>query len=139
MLHKWGLVPFSSPHQLRDAEVGDLDPALLVEQHVLRLDVAMDHAVVVGVLQGVADLRHDGQGFFGRELARIQQPAEVQAVDELHEEVIQRPSPPAPLPEGEGRLTLPSPSAALRGGEKIALTPGPSPGRRGERCVWPKS
>ena len=55
-------------HQLRDAEVGDLDPALLVQQHVLRLDVTVDHALVVGVLQGLADLRHDGQGLFRRNL-----------------------------------------------------------------------
>ena len=55
-------------HQLRQAEVGDLHPALLVEQDVFGLDVAVDHAVVVGVLQGLADLRHDGQGLFGASL-----------------------------------------------------------------------
>ena len=97
-------------HQLRDAEVGDLHPALLVEQDVFRLDVAVDHAVVVGVLQGVANLRHDGQGFLGCELARVQQPPQVHAVDELHEEVVERsaPSPPTPLPPGEGRSSAPN-------------------------------
>ncbi len=49
----------------------------------------MDHAVIVGVLQGLADLRHDGQGLFGRELAGVQQPPQVHAVDELHEEVVE--------------------------------------------------
>ena len=76
-------------HQLRQAEVGDLHPALLVEQDVLRLDVAVDDAVVVGVLQGLADLRHDGQGLARRELAGVQQPPQVHAVDEFHEEVVE--------------------------------------------------
>ena len=34
---------------------------LLVEEHVLWLDVAVDDALVVGVLQRIADLRHDRQ------------------------------------------------------------------------------
>ena len=98
------------PHQLRQAEVGDLHPALLVQQDVLRLDVAVDHAVVVGVLQRLADLRHDGQGFLGRELAGVQQPAQVHAVDELHEEVVERAlSPWRPLP----RLLATCPAAAV--------------------------
>ena len=54
--------------QLGQAEVGDLHPALLVQQDVLRLDVAVDDAVVVGVLEGLADLRHDGQGLLGASL-----------------------------------------------------------------------
>ena len=97
-------LPLVSPHQFRDAEVGDFDPALLVEQDVLRLDVAVDHAVVVGVLQGLADLRDDGQGLLRRQLAGIQQPAEAQAVDELHEEVVQTALTPGPSPGGRGEI-----------------------------------
>ena len=126
-------------HQLRDAEVGDLDPALLVQQDVLRLDVAVDHAMVVGVLQGLADLRDDGQGLLGRQLAGVQQLAEVQAVDELHEEVVQTALTPGPSPErARGDLTAltPGPSPEYGRGETEALAlalPG------GEAAVWPKS
>ena len=74
----------------------------LSKQHVLRLDVAVDHAVVVGVLQGVADLRDDGQGFLRRELARVQQPPQVHPVDKLHEEVVERSVVPGPSPDGRG-------------------------------------
>ena len=55
----------SQAHQLGQAEVGDLHLPGPVEQDVLGLDVAMDDAMVVCVLEGVADLRHDGQGFPG--------------------------------------------------------------------------
>ncbi len=41
---------------LGEAEVGDVRPALAVEEDVRRLDVAVDDAVVVGVLQGVGHL-----------------------------------------------------------------------------------
>ncbi len=76
-------------HQLGDAEVGDLHLAAPVEQDVLGLDVSMDDAHVVGILQGVADLRDDGQRLRGRQLAVVQQTAEVYPVDELHEEVVE--------------------------------------------------
>ena len=102
-------------HELGQAEVGDLDPALLVHEHVLGLDVAVDHALVVGVLQGVADLRHDGQGLFGVSLPASRSCRRFSAIDELHEEVIQHPA-----------LT-PGPSPGGRGEVGIALTPGPSP------------
>ena len=52
--------------QLGQPEVGDLHPAPLVDEDVLRLDVAMDDPLVVGELQGIANLRHDGQGLLGR-------------------------------------------------------------------------
>ena len=44
-----------------DAEVGDLHPPVAVHEDVLRLDVAVDHPVVVGELERLADLRHDRQ------------------------------------------------------------------------------
>ena len=44
--------------ETRDAEVEDLRLTRLVDQDVARLEVAMDDAALVGVLHGVADLRH---------------------------------------------------------------------------------
>jgi len=48
------------------AEIRDLHPALLVQQHVLGLDVAVDDAFVVRKLERLADLRNDLEGFAGR-------------------------------------------------------------------------
>ena len=42
--------------KLGDAEIGDFDPATLIAQDVFRLDVAMNDAFIVSILQGVADL-----------------------------------------------------------------------------------
>ena len=44
--------------ELGQAEVGDLHLALRVDQDVLRLHVAVHHALAVGVLQGAADRWH---------------------------------------------------------------------------------
>ena len=71
-----------------DAKIGDLDPAGLIEQQVLRLDIAMDNAPVMGELQGVAQRRHDGQGFFRGKLTGLQQLPQVRAVHEFHEQII---------------------------------------------------
>ena len=76
------------PEQLGEAEVGDLHAAPLVEQDVLGLDVAMDDAFVVGVLQRVADLRHDRQRLGRRQAARLDELPQVGAVDVLHHEVV---------------------------------------------------
>ena len=43
--------------QLRQAEVGDPDVSLGVEQEVRGLDVAMDHSLTVGVVERIGDLR----------------------------------------------------------------------------------
>src|SRR6476661_8811244 len=43
-------------HQLRDAEVQDLHPALSGQEDVRRLDVTMDDPPLVGGLKTVADL-----------------------------------------------------------------------------------
>ena len=43
--------------QLGDAEVGELDVVLLVDQQVGRLEIAMDDAAVVGVLEGLLPRR----------------------------------------------------------------------------------
>jgi hypothetical protein len=61
------------PHQFGQAKVGDLYLSRAVEQDVFGLDVAMDDAAVVCVLEGIADLRNDGQGFLRLDTAAIQQ------------------------------------------------------------------
>ena len=42
-----------------DAEVGDLGVTEVVDDHVVRLEVAVDHAVAVGEARGLEDLRAD--------------------------------------------------------------------------------
>ena len=84
-----------APDDLGDAEVGDLHPALLVQQDVLRLDVAVDDALVVGVLQRLADLRTMASASSRRESAGPQQLPQVHAVHVLHQQVVadRRPAP----------------------------------------------
>ena len=48
--------------RLRNPEVRD-DGVLATEQDVLRLDVAVDHALLVGIRQGVGDLAQHAHGF----------------------------------------------------------------------------
>ena len=42
-----------------DAEVGDARPALLVDDHVVRLQIAVDHAAAVREARGPQDLHDD--------------------------------------------------------------------------------
>jgi hypothetical protein len=79
----WGL----ATHDLRDAEVGNLYAALAIEENVLGFDVAVDDAAVVGELEPVTDLGDDGQRLRGRESPGPHGQAEVDAVDELHQQV----------------------------------------------------
>src|SRR5262249_20299635 len=65
-----------------------LDASLLVDENVLRLNVAMNDAFLVSKLQSVADLANDGQRPFGRQAARLHELAQVEAVHILHEEVV---------------------------------------------------
>ena len=54
-------------HRERDAEVGH-HRAAVVQEDVLRLDVAVDHAVPVRVVQRVSDLAGDAHRFVDAEL-----------------------------------------------------------------------
>ena len=44
----------------RDAEIAEQHLPACSHQHILRLDIAVDHLVVMGVLQGGSDLLHVG-------------------------------------------------------------------------------
>ena len=57
-----------------DAEVRDLDPAVVGQQDVRRLDVLVDHAVLVRVLECRQQLLHDGADLFLVVAAPLEQP-----------------------------------------------------------------
>ena len=69
-------------------KIRDFHTAPAVEQNILRLDVAMNDALIVCELQRIANLWHDGQRFARGDAAGSQQLAEVDAVHEFHEEKI---------------------------------------------------
>jgi hypothetical protein len=73
---------------LRDAEVGQLDHPVGPDHHVLRLDVAVQDAVAVGVGQRAADLRHHHRAELG-EARRVigDELLERRALDELGDDV----------------------------------------------------
>ena len=55
----------------RDAEVGDLDPAAARQQHVRRLDVAVDDAARMRCVERLVDLLGDARGGHGLERAAL--------------------------------------------------------------------
>ena len=71
----------------RDAEIRDLDPAAAGQQHVGRLDIAVDDAARMRCVQRFVDLLGDARGRH-----RLERPAllddrgQVAAVDELHDD-----------------------------------------------------
>ncbi len=85
--------------RLGHAEVGDNGVAVL-EQDVVRLDVAMDDAEAVGVGQGIGDFGEEAHRLRHREWALARQPvAERFPLDQRHGE----PGQPADLAGGEER------------------------------------
>ncbi len=76
------------PNNLRQAKIRHLHATATIQQDVLRFDVAMDDALVVRELEGVADLRHDGQRLPRGDAPGVEELPQVHAVHELHEEVI---------------------------------------------------
>ena len=68
----------------RDAEVGH-QRAAVVQQDVLRLDVAVDDVVPVGVVERAGDLRRDAHRVVDRELLLpLESVAQRLALDERH-------------------------------------------------------
>ena len=75
--------------QFCQAKIGDLHASALVDENVLRLDVAVNDACVVRELQGVADLRDNRQRFGRRQSAGRERLPQVGPVDVFHDEIIQ--------------------------------------------------
>src|SRR5580704_1459927 len=75
------------PISLASPKSADLDPPLLVDEDVFRLDVAVNDPLVVRELQCLADLRHDLERLVRPELAVADQCSQVDSVDILHHEV----------------------------------------------------
>ena len=76
--------------RLRDTEVNDLRhelPVLTGDEHVGGLEVAMNDALLVGVLHGAADLREELQPRPGREALAVAVFGDGNAAHELHDEV----------------------------------------------------
>ena len=88
VIHIGGNELGSSFYHLRDAKIRDLHRARFVDEQVLRLDVAVDDAVIVRALQRRADWRHDAKRFFGREALRLQKLTEIHTIDKLHEQEV---------------------------------------------------
>ena len=73
---------------LGEAEVGDFHAPFAVDEDILRLDVAVHDAFVVGVLQRVAELRNDLQRPSGRKLPGLLELPQIYAIDVFHDEVV---------------------------------------------------
>ena len=80
---------FVRPEHARDAEVQHLRPSTLLDEDVAGLQVAVDDAVLVRVLHGVADVREQLETRPHVERSGVLQ--ERPAVDELHGEVREGP------------------------------------------------
>ena len=90
---KAGLGLDERPGRLRDAEVGEVRPAVRVEDDVLRLDVAVDDAAFVAVGEGVEERDSEARRLRLGEGAGVAKPhGERLPVDELHR-VPDRPPP----------------------------------------------
>ncbi len=57
-----GQVELLALHLLGKTEIGDPYPSFLINQDVARLDIAVDHAVLVRVIQCVGDLAYHVEG-----------------------------------------------------------------------------
>ncbi len=70
---------------MRDAEVGDLHRPVRRQEHVRRLDVAVDHALAMRIVERVEDLSHQAHGIGGLEpLAPFEALPQVAPGDVLH-------------------------------------------------------
>ena len=91
-------------HHLRDAKVGDLHCAALIDQQILRLDVAMHDAVIMRALQSLTHRRHDAQRFLWRQLLGLKQLTQVHAIHELHDEEVEAASLPEVMHRDDVRM-----------------------------------
>ncbi len=73
----------------RNAEIGDLRGAVGEDDDVGRLDVAVDHAVLVRVLERLEQLAHDAHDVVHREaLVRLEVALQLAPLHELHRDVV---------------------------------------------------
>ena len=80
-----GLRELRAGEDLGDAEVGQLEDAVVADEDVRRLEIAMDDAVIVDMLEGRADLEGDVDRVAPREAAAmLDQVVEPAPLDELH-------------------------------------------------------
>ncbi len=77
------------PYKLRQSKVRHLHAAAAVQQDVLRLDVAVDDALVVRELERIANLGHNGQRLARAYATAGEQLSQVHPVHEFHDEEIQ--------------------------------------------------
>ncbi len=76
-------------HGAGDPEVRDLDGALFGDEHIARLDVAVDHSVAMRVRQRPGDIGGDFGGPVGvQRSGRAQDRRQGPAVDELHDDEV---------------------------------------------------
>ena len=74
--------------QLGDTEISDFHAAPGVEEEILRLDIAVEDALAVGVLEGLADSGDDFQRLFRGEAFCPHGLAQIHAIDVFHEQEI---------------------------------------------------
>ena len=70
-------------------KVRDPDSALTIQQDVLGLDVSMDDALIVSVLQRFAELRNDREGFGRFNRTRLNRLPQIDSVDVLHDQEVE--------------------------------------------------
>ena len=74
-------------YQFHQPKIRNLYISLAIEQQVGRLDIAVDDAQTMGVIQGLTDLRKDTQHLLSRERPIPDPLRQVDALHILHEEV----------------------------------------------------
>src|SRR5258708_7233306 len=75
--------------QLGDSEIGYLHASFLIHQDILRLNIAVDHAIVMCELQSVANLGNQFQSVLGRQVPSFYELSEIGPIDKLHDEIKQ--------------------------------------------------
>ena len=101
--------------RLGDAEVGQPRVAVLVDEHVLRLDVAMQDARAVDVAQGGEQLAGEALGL--GHVTALQAGGEVAALDVLHHEI---------RPIAGAEVVHRDQVRVLEGGRDLRLAPEPA-------------
>jgi len=107
-----------------EAEVGELGAPILGEEDIGGLDVAVDDALAVRELQGIANLAGDGEGLLGIESGPAQDAAEVGAVHVFHDEIEVALAGLAEVVHGDDAAMLElgeGAGFALKAGEEIAV------------------